>query len=1001
MATVVFAASPVDAIQGQTQGYPLPHPNYYAAFNSYYQGEYKNAARQFNSLARGAYRVGSNYFLDSVCFWTMLGECSYQLGDYAAAVERYEAAIQLYENLQNWPQYTQLPNSIQTDAGGTRRSKVPWIATSTRRYTIGKFDQTMLMGFGQTPAENQQALQRGGRIDPARQRSVDVAEVMRCVALALHRRRVIKGPSCKYDPFTRQIATSLVAGGDGSIAGAWRGIANGIALASLEEWERAKNMLTSSLQINGTYDHPLTPIGLLELGYIAEKQADWATAQTMYLEASRTATAYQQADIIEESLQRASNVFLVGRKRQAYPPLELAAAWAKKERVEPLQASILIQAAMTSAEAGDGATAEQLLDQARRQMSKNDLRNGRLMMRWSYVSTMASYLQNDVARAEEAFRTFLRSAGRNSFWLYQLGLADSLVKSGAATDTDADRLYESLLREPKDEDWLLHPIETMAFQSAPHYQPLERWFAIANLRKAEDKAIRISEAIRRNRFLSTLPLGGRLIGFRWVLEAPDDALSDTAKKQKQDLLIRYPEFKQLADQSKRLRDELEQLPLVPDDKSDELFQQKTKLEQLAAIADQQELLIRKIALQREPCELAFPPPLQIPDIQRLLGPKTMVVSLLRVGSRYYVMSLSGNRYAIENHIAAVPLDRKIMELLKKIGVTGDKAAIYEASVFQNDEWRKVAKEITDMIFPTANPQAISSLEEVVFVPDGKTWYLPFELLQFGTDEQSVKLNEYVKVRYAPTLALSVPDQRLNRRFRRSAIIAKRNFARDDATLIENGLAQLLKEMPEVISVENVLAGPSSLISSTIDQLFVWHDNKESKRQGPYALTPMQLDQDMPGSDIGSWMRFPWRGVTQLVLTGYSSQIEGSTRNRADGRDLFLTTCGLMSSGARTVLISRWRVGGQSTLDLTRELALQMGDLSAVDAWHRSVQLLNQSELNLDMEPRVRSATLAEPLKADHPYFWSGYMLVDTGSAAAASDDVNNKAKLDNAAGDGK
>ncbi len=975
-----LVAHPVSTTAQIQSAQPLPRPDYYRVFGSLYlMGEYETAAKQMRAMSKTAYRDINGYFLDSVCYWTIFGESLYHVGEYSQALEQYEAALMLYLDFQAWPSRTRFPNSIQTDSAGLRAAQnVPW-ATTTRRFTVGKLNDSMLVLMGKSDQENEAVLRgAGGAIDPARWRSIDLAEVMRCVALALHRRREIKGPTCKYDPLTKRLATELASGGDDSIAGAWRGVAKGIAQSSLEDWTTATAMLRSSLQCSGNFDHPLTPIALLELGWIAEQNQQWEAAQQMYLEASISAAAYDQYDVIEEALRSAANVFGAARNGQIFPALEPAIAWADKQRAKPLEASLLVQAALASGEAGDANTAERLLDQARRKVSRNDLRQSDVMKRWFYVSAMAHYLSNDVNRGDAAMEDFVKQSRKTSRRLFQVGFADSVVRSNAATQRDQELLYDAVLREPVETDWLVNPIETMAFQVTPHFEPMERWFVIAHDRDAKDKAINIAELVRRQRFFSTLPFGGRLMALRWLLEAPPEALSDQAEQQKQQLVIRYPAYQDMVQQAAQLREQLEQLPVVPDDKSDDFTQQKKLLDQLGEVIIAQETFLRKIALQREAFDLVFPPLLGMTDVQQRLNERQLIVSLLKIGSRYYVINLGANRYAIDKPIESRNLEREINNLIKQIGVA-DKAAIYDVDIFQKQDWRETARELTRLIFASADPQSVGSLEEIIFVPDGRAWYLPMELLQYGTAEASVNLNEKLKIRYAPLVSLAVPDERVNRRFRRSAVVAKRNFIRDDDSLIERGWEQLKTELPDVVRINQPLVGPSSLMSATIDLLLVWHDTKDVGRDGPYALAPLQVDQGRFGADLASWMMLPWRGVEQLVLSGYSSNIEGSTRNRANGDELFLTTCSLMSTGTRTILISRWRVGGQSTIDLTREFVTQLDDQSPADAWKRSVDLLQQSELNLDLESRVRQTTLDAPMKADHPFFWSGYMLIDSGA----------------------
>ena len=46
----------------------------------------------------------------------------------------------------------------------------------------------------------------------------------------------------------------------------------------------------------------------------------------------------------------------------------------------------------------------------------------------------------------------------------------------------------------------------------------------------------------------------------------------------------------------------------------------------------------------------------------------------------------------------------------------------------------------------------------------------------------------------------------------------------------------------------------------------------------------------------------------------------------------------MAAGAETMLLTRWRVGGQSTLDLVREFVQELPHNAAADAWKRSVEL---------------------------------------------------------------
>src|SRR5580704_8483415 len=122
-----------------------------------------------------------------------------------------------------------------------------------------------------------------------------------------------------------------------------------------------------------------------------------------------------------------------------------------------------------------------------------------------------------------------------------------------------------------------------------------------------------------------------------------------------------------------------------------------------------------------------------------------------------------------------------------------------------------------------------------------------------------------------------------------------------------------------------------------------------------------------------------------MLPGFRTPAEGALKNGGNGNDLFLSTCGLMATGARTVLISRWRTGGQTSIDLVREFAQELPHTTASDAWQRSVLLVSDTTLDPALEPRLHKSAAADPPKADHPFFWAGFLVADTGAQPQADD----------------
>src|SRR5690606_19879042 len=128
------------------------------------------------------------------------------------------------------------------------------------------------------------------------------------------------------------------------------------------------------------------------------------------------------------------------------------------------------------------------------------------------------------------------------------------------------------------------------------------------------------------------------------------------------------------------------------------------------------------------------------------------------------------------------------------------------------------------------------------------------------------------------------------------------------------------------------------------------------------------------STLADWFPLPWGAPEQIILPGFHSAAESGMRQArrgpAAGADLFLTVTGLMANGSQTVLISRWRTGGQSSYDLTREFIQELPHTNASDAWQRAIQVVSEQAIIPEREPRVLlKAKDAPSIKASHPFFW--------------------------------
>jgi hypothetical protein len=505
-------------------------------------------------------------------------------------------------------------------------------------------------------------------------------------------------------------------------------------------------------------------------------------------------------------------------------------------------------------------------------------------------------------------------------------------------------------------------------------------------------ALEIADRVRRHRFFSSLPFGGRLTSLRWILEAPVAALDKASHAHRQDLLAAFPQYQALSQRSAEIRNELASLPMVPSD-ADTPKRFVPLYNELAKVSVQQEAILREIAVRREPAGLVFPPLRTAKELQEALPPGTAMLSFLMAGGDYHAFLLNRDKcihWALKN---PGMVGKRLVSLLREIG-NYDQNREVAVKDLADVRWKQSAKQLLDGIVEGSQADFSRKFSELIIVPDGMFWYLPFEMLQVEVDKQPQSLISRFRIRYAPTMGLAIPDERGQRNLADTAVVAGRLYPRDDPAV---ALAAY-KKLAQVVSKTTPLSKPplpasANLLKTRMQQLIVLDDIGNGDAD-PFGWTPITLEHGRAGSQLRDWMALPWGGPETMVLPGYHTMAENPnkrTHRGPPGHEMFLASCGLMSTGAKTVLLSRWRTGGQASFDLVREFVQELPHVSAADAWQRAVQVVSDTRLNLQAEPRIQSSSSDEPPKAEHPFLWAGYMLIDPGRAAPTID-VDTTAK---------
>lgn len=975
------AASPTRAQYG---GQRIPSVAYQGTFRALYDGEYLRALKSFQSEGRGAIKSATARWIDSICYHAMAGECLYELGRLPEALEHYTAAVNLYLAYPGWLAQVQYPATPLRAAPQTNpRYRVTWGQTK-RTSQPAVFPDTFHIAQGRLDAGR--AFQEGGVVSPPMLVGIDAVEIVRCTTLAIRRRTELLGPTCQHDPLTQDLFAALAErpGLPNHWSECWIDVQLGLAQLAAGKDDQGMKSLQRGLLVAGQFDHPMTGVALVELGKLAMKRGDLKTAADRFLEATYTAAFYGDVRLVDEAFRYAAVIHLAAGPRTPFEPLVGALDWAKRISCRELACSLLISMAEGHAAMGQTSAAAAELSEAAKWFVRRDLAGARIGARHAFVGSRVLFQQNNPVAGDAAVARAMDFLSHGSLWLFHMALVDQLSVSGAITPRGAIDLYAHVLRDPEPEDWAFRPDESLATLVTPHPLPLEHWFEVALERKDMETALQVTDRARRHRFFCSRPFGGRLESLRWILEGPEEVLSARAKLQRRDLRVFLPGYEKLSRDAAALRADLRQGPAVPEEAQAALAQQQ-KLEALAAASAAQEVLLRQIAVSRQPADLVFPPLRTTAEVQKALPNGSAMLAFFCTQRGTYVFLLNNARYDAWLLGSTTALKRRLVTALRMMGQF-DANREMELEDLADAKWRRGAGDLLKWILSGSQADFTTAFDELIVVPDGLFWYVPFEALQVEVGGESESLISRFRIRYAPTIGLAVPDGRRRRNVVRTGVVVGRLFPRDEPTVAREALAELAKVVPAATALPAALPAGSAVYRTLFDQLIVYHDI-QTGRGGPYSWQPIPADRPKPGSTLADWLSLPWGGPEMVVLPGFHTAAESGLKQAgAGGGEMFLSVCGLMASGARTVLLSRWRTGGQSSYDLVREFEQELPHASPAEALQRAVLVERDSRLEVTKEPRLKPGdkAAADAPKAEHPFFWAGYMLVDPGDPPQAA-----------------
>lgn len=707
----------------------IPSERYYRGVELIEAGRFSEAANFYNTELRGAMKLGTNLWIDSICYYAMLGETYYQSGNFDEALKNYNAALTVALAFPNWQSRVTYTSGVSSRPKGVS----PWGA-SRRNCPVGVFPNkaTIVVGEGESQASRQLGLVMEQHALP-----IDPVEILRCVALSIRRRAEIIGPLAPYDPMSAEILdcfrTRAVAPNHWSIV--FLDVIWGFALEESDKTQSAVKTLNEALMSMGQCDHNLTGMALLELGNIFLKANKIREAAECYFEAADSAYQYGDALLLEEALRLYSNCYKGLRGGSVDPALAAAYRWAKTRRnANVLQTSLALELIEGMIYSGKLPQAKSGLTALETTTMRGEVRRSAHADRWNYLNALFLYATGETAAGDKALALVVEGAKVHSTWARQLGKLEGfamrgLTANGALTPRNAADLYEYLLREPSVVDWAVRPTESLAIQMIAPIGAYERHFQLLFDRDLTDKAFEVAERIRRERFFATQTYGGRLVSLRYIMTADDALVSPSTRAARGSLNLAYPSFEESMKKTAAIMERLNAIPTVPTDR-DSAKDQEQLFAELGRVAAGQEAMLHFIAAGRVRIPYVFPPVYSVEEVQKRLPDETAILSFIEAEGRVYGFMIGKESLDAWPVGSSSAVAAAVADFLKTIG-NSEGTRYVENEFISDNVWKARGAKLREIVLGASDVEAERFnivFSKLVVTPDSSLWYLPFEAL---------------------------------------------------------------------------------------------------------------------------------------------------------------------------------------------------------------------------------------------------------------------------------
>jgi tetratricopeptide (TPR) repeat protein len=970
---------------GQPGGGPKPGPAYDLAQQALAAGDVTGglelATREYQSCTR----IGAQRWVDSIAAAAILGECLFESGRFRDAAASYEEAFSLAAVHPDWLLSVQFP---QVPLRPVPPPRVATWARSSRNTAPAAIPDTV--SIRQRGADPQEVLQRGGVLSAPVDVPIRAQEIMRALVIAIYRHGSLLGDLASETASLERLAAVLARrpAPPNHYSQAWVEVALGTAQWARGAADKAAPLVARGLLAGEGLDHALTAWGLIVLGRIALDADQAAVAARHFEEAALVAGEFGDARAIEEAFRLSFMAHMAAGTRGVPASIRDATVWTANQRagLAVAHARLLAMQAEALALAGDVRGAARTVAEIDGRLLAGDPGRGGLGAQAAYAKALCGYAAGD-GRADADLAAACEIARTRSPRLFQTELVTGAVASNSGlTDRRAEEVFAKLLAPARPRDFAIDPLESLAIATTARAQAFDAWLLVALRRHAErqtDLLLDVSEAATRDRWLWAQPLGGRRLATERLLASAPDDLPPADAARRATILGDRRDLAPLLDRMARLRGELA-APAGGD---------AAAWAEYRNLAEVRGRLVAAIAAGREPVTADFPPLTPAADIRARLRPRQLILSFHAMPHGLFAALESNERFVVWEVRQAAGIPAELKALARSFCLFGSQSAVGTDKLLASD-WRASAVRLERMLFENSKVTLSEGIDELVIVPDGWLWYLPFELLPVSSaridagDGPPRLLRDACRVRYCPTRSLAVMPLPAVPRNGPIGVQAGRLNAGDtpaDAAALATAVSQAVdRAVPLAITP----GGPPPALLGSIYDAIAFFD--EVTGDGPIASrTLAHAAGGKGGLTFADWLAPPLKRPRLVLLPGLQTAVADGLDKRLPARpgdDVFVAATDLLAAGAGTALVSRWRAGGAiGTALMTEFLRDATGAAAdeepppASESWRRAVDLVTAERPDPDREPRLRQQGDAVLDDARHPIFWAGYLLVDCGS----------------------